>query len=76
MSGSYKKFYQTGPLLLFLRRQDAMLVLTRKPSQSITLVLPSGETITIVLADSSKHRSSIGIEAPKDVKIIRTELLK
>lgn len=53
-----------------------MLILTRKPSQSITLVLPSGETITIVIADSSKHRSSIGIEAPNDVKILRTELLK
>lgn len=53
-----------------------MLVLTRKPSQSITLVLPSGETITVVVVDSSKHRLSIGIEAPKDVRIVRTELLK
>lgn len=48
-----------------------MLVVTRKPQQSITL--SGGIVVTVTAIDG--RRARIGIEAPDDVKIIRTELL-
>ena len=47
-----------------------MLVLTRKPSQSFTL---SGG-ITVTVLSMIRNQVKLGIEAPKDVVILRTEL--
>jgi carbon storage regulator len=49
-----------------------MLVLTRKPEQSITL----GGDIRIHILSVEGDRVSIGVEAPKDVRIFRSELLE
>lgn len=49
-----------------------MLVLSRRQSESI--VINGNITVTILVCDGGKVR--IGIEAPKDVNIVRTELLK
>ena len=55
---------------LFLRRMNAMLVLTRKPGEKIHI--GSGITITVVEINGNKIR--LGIDAPEDVPIFRAEL--
>lgn len=47
-----------------------MLVLTRKKGQSINI----GSDIKIVVLDIQPDRISIGIEAPPEVDIYRTEI--
>ena len=49
-----------------------MLVLTRRPGESIILEIPGVEPVTITLLENGK----IGIEAPDEVQIIREELLE
>ncbi len=49
-----------------------MLVLTRKLNQSITL----GENIRITVLSVEGDRVSLGIDAPRDVRIFRSELLE
>ena len=48
-----------------------MLVLTRKINQSISF----GENIRITVLDVEGDRVSIGIDAPKEVRIFRSELI-
>lgn len=47
-----------------------MLVITRKKDEGFLI----GENIKITVVDVSGDRIKIGIDAPKDVKIIRNEL--
>jgi carbon storage regulator len=47
-----------------------MLVLSRKEGERLVI----GDNITIVVSKVSGNRVSIGIEAPRDVKIVRGEL--
>lgn len=47
-----------------------MLVLTRKKGQSINI----GDDIKIIVLDVQTDRISIGIEAPPEVDIYRTEI--
>ena len=47
-----------------------MLVVTRKPDESLII----SDNIEITVLEISKDRVKIGISAPKDVKIIRSEL--
>lgn len=49
-----------------------MLVITRKTNQSIVI----NDTITITIFESSKDKVKIGIDAPKDINIVRDELIK
>lgn len=51
-----------------------MLVLTRKPEESIVIVSPSGETMEIRLAKIENDRAKIGIEAPVNFRIFRKEV--
>ncbi|MCL1808097.1 MAG: carbon storage regulator CsrA [Oscillospiraceae bacterium] len=48
-----------------------MLVLTRKTNQSISL----GENIRVTVLDVEGDRVSIGIDAPREVRIFRSELI-
>ncbi len=48
-----------------------MLVLTRKKGQSIKI----GDNITITIMDLDEDKVSIGIAAPRNIEIVRTELL-
>jgi carbon storage regulator len=48
-----------------------MLVLSRKPGQRLQI----GNDITITITRVEHGSVKIGVEAPKDVAIIRTELL-
>lgn len=47
-----------------------MLVVTRKADESIII----SDDIEITILEVSKDKVKIGIKAPKDVKIIRSEL--
>ncbi|AMV32868.1 hypothetical protein VN12_12140 [Pirellula sp. SH-Sr6A] len=47
-----------------------MLVLSRKEGERIVI----GENITLVVSRISGNRVAIGIEAPKDVTVVRGEL--
>lgn len=47
-----------------------MLVLSRKEGEQLVI----GDNITLVISKISGNRVTIGIEAPKDVKIVRSEL--
>ena len=49
-----------------------MLVLTRKVGERIQI----GDNITVVVTKSAGNRVTLGIEAPKDVRIVRGELEK
>lgn len=48
-----------------------MLVLSRKEGERIVI----GDQITLVVSKVSGNRVTLGIEAPKDVKITRGELV-
>lgn len=47
-----------------------MLVITRKTDESITIA----DNVEITVLDVSKDKVKIGINAPKEVKIYRSEL--
>lgn len=47
-----------------------MLVLSRKEGERIVI----GDNITLVVSRVSGNRVTIGIEAPRDVKVVRGEL--
>lgn len=49
-----------------------MLVLTRKPGQSIKI----GGDIEVKIVGVENNQIRIGIEAPKDIKILREEIEK
>lgn len=48
-----------------------MLILTRKIGQTIRI----GENVQVTLLSVDRHRIKIGIEAPRDVTILRDELV-
>lgn len=52
-----------------------MLVITRREGERITVISPEGTEIEITLIQDGKA-ARIGIQAPKDYKILRTELLE
>jgi carbon storage regulator len=49
-----------------------MLVLTRRPGQSILI----GDGIELVVVRVEGDRVVLGIEAPRDVRVVRAELLR
>ena len=49
-----------------------MLVVTRKTEESIIIA----DNIEIVVLEVGKDRVKLGVTAPKDIKIIRNELIK
>ena len=51
-----------------------MLVMSRKPQQSVTIKHPDGPIVVKVIS-TSKSQARIGIEAPPAVNILRTEVL-
>ncbi|ARN74619.1 carbon storage regulator [Oceanicoccus sagamiensis] len=52
------------------------LVLTRKENQSITFTTESGEIIQLAVSRLCRGQVSLCIDAPKAVRIVRTELLQ
>jgi len=53
-----------------IKEELKMLVLSRKEGERIVI----GDNITLIISKVSGNRVTIGIEAPRDVKVIRGEL--
>jgi len=51
-------------------KQNGMLVLSRKKDESISI----GDDIRIVVVDVRGDKVRIGIDAPRNVKVLRAEL--
>lgn len=49
-----------------------MLVLTRRPGQSIVI----GDSVELVVVRIEGDRVVLGIEAPREVRVVRSELLR
>ena len=52
-----------------------MLVITRREGESITVISPDGKEIEITLTRDGNN-ARIGVQAPQDYKIVRTELIE
>jgi carbon storage regulator CsrA len=52
-----------------------MLALSRKEGESIILKTATEETVTITLTKYRGIQTILGIEAPKSIKILRSELV-
>lgn len=52
-----------------------MLVLTRKENESNEITLPDGQQLTVIVTEVERGRARIGIEAPRELKILRSELI-
>ena len=52
-----------------------MLILTRRPGETLILELPSGERVEITVLSVKGNQVRIGTNAPDDVQIIREELV-
>ena len=53
-----------------------MLALTRRIGESVILTLPDGRRVEVTITDKSAGQVRLGIEAPKDVRIDREEILE
>ena len=53
-----------------------MLVLTRRPGESVVLVLPDGRRVSVTFVQHHGHGAVLGFDAPHDVRIWREELIE
>ena len=53
-----------------------MLILTRRPGESLILELPTGERIKVTVLEVKGNQIRIGTDAPDDIAIVREELLE
>ena len=51
-----------------------MLALKRKKGESLTITMPDGRVMVVEIVDVRGDVVKVGIEAPQDVQILRTEL--
>jgi len=59
------------PRLAFPRTDPLMLILSRRPGESILI----GDGIRLVVLECDRREVRIGIEAPPEVKIVRGEIV-
>lgn len=52
-----------------------MLILTRRPGESITIETPEGRTIMMTVLAVKGTQVRVGFTADKDVSVVRNELL-
>ena len=52
-----------------------MLMLTRKRDEKIIIILPSGDTIEVMVSEIDRTQVRIGIVAAPHIKIYREELI-
>ena len=52
-----------------------MLILTRRPGESIMIELPTGERIQVAVLGQKGNQVRVGIDAPADMVILREELI-
>lgn len=56
------------------KRKNTCLTLTRKRGEAITLTLPGGAKVRIIVKDVVRGMTRLGIDAPPEVVIARDEL--
>lgn len=52
-----------------------MLCLSRKLKQAVTITIPDGRRIRIIVAEIDRGKIQLGFECDRDIKILRDELL-
>lgn len=53
-----------------------MLVLARRPEESLTIYAPNGEKIEILVTEARQGLARLGIKAPPKYIVLRDELLE
>jgi carbon storage regulator len=53
-----------------------MLILTRRPGENVQIKLKDGEIITVSSLGVKGNQTRLGISAPKDLVILRNELVE
>ena len=53
-----------------------MLVVTRRPGESIVIELPSRELIEVTVLSVNGNQVKLGTDAPKHLPVVRSELLE
>jgi len=53
-----------------------MLVLSRRPGETLIVETPDGERIKVTVLEVKGNQVRIGTDAPDDVSIVRKELLE
>ena len=53
-----------------------MLILSRRPGESLIIKLPTGEQIKVTVLTNTSNQVRIGTDAPDDIAIMREELLE
>jgi len=59
-----------------VRKVIAMLILTRRPGETLIIETPAGEQIKVTVLHVKGNQVRIGTEAPDDIQIVREELLE
>lgn len=52
-----------------------MLVLSRRTGEQVTILLGDGRTITVTVTRIGDGKTRLGFDAPRDVTILRSEML-
>jgi carbon storage regulator len=58
------------------KRRLPILILTRRPGETIIIELPTGEQIQVAVLGVKGNQVRIGTQAPDDIQIMREELLE
>ena len=53
-----------------------MLILTRRPGETLIIETPAGERIQVTVLGIKGNQVRIGTDAPDDIAIVREELLE
>ena len=53
-----------------------MLVVTRRPGETIVIELPTGELIKVIVLSVKGNQVKLGTDAPKQLPVVREELLE
>ena len=53
-----------------------MLILSRRPSETLIIELPTGERIEVTVLEVKGNQVRIGTDAPDEISILREELLE
>jgi carbon storage regulator len=55
-----------------VRRQWIVLILTRRPTQAVTI----GSDITVTILEIRGRQVRIGVDAPRDIAVLREEIVE
>ena len=61
---------------LHRQKEIAMLILTRRPGETLIIELPTGERIEVTVLGIKGNQVRIGTDAPDEIAIVREELLE